>query len=218
MVQLFKLLSISLILFCTLEAKEYSEEQIKKLIGKTIILGFDGFTITDEIKTNIDRYNLGGVILFSIDYKTREPKNISSFQQLKKLTHDIQNYSSYKMFISIDQEGGKVQRLNSKNGFTNFPSAKQISALNKKEIQTIYYKLSKQLHESGINLNFAPVVDMQINPNNHVIVGLERSYSKDSDEVTKYASIFMEQMEQNQIFSVLKHFPGHGSSTADSHQ
>ncbi|NVJ53788.1 MAG: glycoside hydrolase family 3 protein [Campylobacteraceae bacterium] len=219
MVQLFKLLVLVSFLFSSLVAKEnYTEEEIKKLIGRTIILGFDSFSLNTQLKNDIKNYNLGGVILFSKNYKTKKIKNIKNPTQLKTLTSSIQNYSDYKMFISIDQEGGKVQRLNTKNGFTSYPSAKKISKKPKDEIKTIYSNLAKELKTYGFNLNFAPVVDLNINKDNYVINKLERSYSKDSKEVSKIAQIFIEEQKRNGIYSVLKHFPGHGSSKSDSHK
>lgn len=158
------------------------------------------------------------MILFNKDYKTKKTKNIKNPLQLKTLISDIQNYSNYKMLISIDQEGGKVQRLNSKNGFSDYPSANKISTKSIENAKRTYNKLSKELNNVGINLNFAPVVDVAINTKNHVIVGLERSYSNEPKEVIKYASTFIKQMGKNKVFSVLKHFPGHGSSTSDSHK
>ncbi|WP_424687324.1 MAG: glycoside hydrolase family 3 N-terminal domain-containing protein [Halarcobacter ebronensis] len=219
MVQLFKLLFVVSFLFSSLVAKEkYSEDEIKKLIGRTIILGFDSFSLDTQLKNDIKKYNLGGVILFSKNYKTNEIKNIQNPTQLKALTSSIQEYSDYKMFISIDQEGGKVQRLNKNNGFTSYPTAKEIAKKSKDEIRTIYSNLSGELKEYGFNLNFAPVVDLNINKDNYVINKLERSYSKDSKKVVDIAQIFIEEQKKNGIYSVLKHFPGHGSSKADSHK
>ncbi len=218
MAQLFKIIFIILLLFSSLEAKSYTSDEIKKLIGKTIIIGFDTQTLDSNLKNDIDKYNLGGIILFNKDYKTKKEKNIHSKKQLKKLIDDIQNYSPYKMFIGIDQEGGKVQRLNSKNGFTDYPSATFLSSKDINYTKNIYKNLSNELNNIGINLNFAPVVDVAINSENYVIVGLERSYSSDPKIVTKYASIFIDEMEKNDVFSVLKHFPGHGSSNSDSHK
>jgi len=219
MVQLFKTITLILLLLIScLNANELNEQEIKKLIGRSIIIGFNGLTLTSNLKKNIDKYNLGGVILFDKDYKTKNIKNIKNPQQLKKLTFDIQSYSKYKMLISIDQEGGKVSRLNPKNGFSQIPSAKDISTKNIHEAKKEYKKLARNLKQEGINLNFAPVVDLAINPNNKVIVQLERSYSKNPTEVVKYASVFIEEQNRYGIKSVIKHFPGHGSSNTDSHK
>lgn len=218
MALLFKIFLVITFVISSLQAKSLSKEEIKKLIGRTIIIGFEGSRLNQELKKDIDTYNLGGVILFNKDYKTKKSKNIIDPAQLKKLTNDIQNYSKYKMFISVDQEGGKVSRLNPKNGFIQFPSAEEVSKLKVKDAKKVYENLASMLKDEGFNLNFAPVVDLAINPKNSVIVGLQRAYSKDVESVVKYSSIFIEEQSKKDIFSVLKHFPGHGSSESDSHK
>lgn len=218
MERLFKLLLLFTFLISYGFSKDLTPEEIKKLIGQTIIIGFDGTKLTKSLKNDIDKYNLGGVILFNKDYKTKQAKNIINPTQLKKLTSQIQNYSKYKILISIDQEGGKVSRLNPDNGFKLFPSAKEISKKDKTEAEKEYKNLALMLKKEGFNLNFAPVVDLAKNPDNKVIVKLQRAYSKDVKEVVKYASIFIQAQKENNIYSVLKHFPGHGSSKTDSHK
>ncbi len=216
---LFKFFLLSLFIFLPLKANSnISEQEIKKLIGQTIILGFEGDKLTTSLKKDIKKYNLGGVILFDKYYKSKKTKNIKNPKQLKKLISDIQNYSDYKMLISIDQEGGWVSRLSSKNGFTKTPKASHISKKGTIFAKKVYQNLAKELNNVGINLNFAPVVDLSINPKNKVIVYQGRSYSKDPAKVVKYSKIFIEEMNKKNIISVLKHFPGHGSSLKDSHE
>lgn len=210
---LFFLVSINFLFATTLDSKT-----IKKLIGRTIILGFEGKTLTENLKKDIDKYNLGGVILFDKYYKSKKKKNILNPKQLKKLNTQIQNYSKYKMFISIDQEGGWVSRLNPSNGFLKTPKADTISKKEDEYAKKVYKNLANELSFSAINLNFAPVVDLKINPKNKVIVYQGRSYSNNPKEVVKYSKIFIEQMNKKNILSVLKHFPGHSSSKNDSHK
>ncbi len=177
-----------------------------------IIIGFNG-TKPTEIKpllNHIKNYSLGGVIIFS--------KNIKNKKQLKTLISSLQSANREKLFIAIDQEGGYVQRLNSKNGFRDFASA---SFIGKKDdinfANSVYKDMAKMLFSVGINLNFAPSVDLAINPKNSVIVKRQRSYSKDPKKVIKYASIFIDWMKRESIICAIKHFPGHGSSFQDSH-
>jgi beta-N-acetylhexosaminidase len=121
--------------------------------------------------------------------------------------------------IGIDQEGGKIERLKSKMGFIHTPSAKELGA--KDDINATkqaYDALASELHETGFTLDFAPVVDLDANPNNTVIVGNERAYGKSPEIVTKHAQIFVDSLKSHGIVSVLKHFPGHGSSLGDSHK
>jgi len=187
------------------------EDLLKKKIGSLIIMGFDGVyagkysQVSEDIKSG-----LGGVILFD--------KNIINHKQLLALNNSLQRMSRNNLLISVDQEGGKVQRLNNKKGFITTPSALKISKIDIKKARKYYKSLAKELQKNSINLNFAPVVDMNIEPKNSVIVKAKRSYSKESKEINKYASIFIDEMQNHKIISVLKHFPGHGSSLDDSHK
>ena len=186
-----------------------------------LIVGFDSEYIDENssIVKDMQRYNLGGVILFDRFYNDRnKTKNISSPKQLKELSSKLKSFAKKPLFICIDQEGGKVARLKPKYGFMKVPSAFAISKMSIKEAKEIYAKQAKMLSENGINCDFAPVVDLAVNPKNRVIVGLQRSYGKESKEVIKYAKIFMDELHKKEIISVLKHFPGHGSSLGDSHK
>lgn len=199
--------------------ENYTKEKIEKMIAKMVILGFKGENITskDEIYKNI-KAGLGGVILFDKDPTNKaKVKNIANPEQLKNLTKQLQSISKNKLLIAIDQEGGIVQRLKSSNGFIDTLSAKEISTKDEKFAKQSYKSLAKDLSENGINLNFAPVVDMALNKENRVIYKLKRSYGENSKDVVKYASIFVNELKKQNVISVLKHFPGHGSSLGDSH-
>uniref|UniRef100_UPI0040481D70 glycoside hydrolase family 3 N-terminal domain-containing protein n=1 Tax=Aliarcobacter sp. TaxID=2321116 RepID=UPI0040481D70 len=209
--------SLSIGLFANDEA--YTKENIEKMISKMIVLGFNGETIqsNDEIYKNIQN-GLGGVILFDKDPNDKNKrKNIRNKEQLSKLSIQLQKISEQKLLISIDQEGGIVQRLKQSDGFVNTLSASDVSKKGEAFARQSYSALAKDLKESGINTNFAPVVDLAINKNNKVIVTKKRSFGESSKEVIKYSSIFVEELRKKDVISVLKHFPGHGSSLADSH-
>ncbi len=197
------------------------DEKLKKMIGRMLLVGFPDEVIDENspIARQIKSYELGGVILFDRFYNDRNrTKNISSPEQLQLLTSKLKSFSSKPLLISVDQEGGKVARLKPKYGFEATPSAKVVSELDEYMTKHIYNYLAKTLKNSGINCDFAPVVDLAINQENRVIVGLNRSYGSDAKEVVKYAKIFMDSLRNEQIISVLKHFPGHGSSLNDSHE
>ncbi len=217
-----KIVILFFTLFLSLQATQNpTDTQLKKMIGHMLIVGFDESSVSKSspIVKDIEQYELGGVILFDRFYNDRKRvKNISDAAQLQKLTTDLQSHSKHKLFIAIDQEGGHVARLKPKYGFSTIPSAEDVAKLSTKEARKIYTTQSKMLHKEGINLNFAPVVDLSINPKNKVIVGLKRSFSKESKTVVKFAKILIETQKKEQITSVLKHFPGHGSSLGDSHQ
>lgn len=197
----------------------YSKADIERMIAKMVILGFNGENINsnDEIYKNI-KDGLGGVILFDKDPTDKNKiKNVRDKEQLKKLTAQLQAVSKQKLLISIDQEGGIVQRLKNDAGFVDTPKASEVAKAGENFARQTYRALAKDLKESGINTDFAPVVDLAINKENKVIVTRGRSFGESSKEVIKYSSIFVEELKKQHVISVLKHFPGHGSSLADSH-
>jgi len=200
-------------------AQSYSKASIEKMIAKMVILGFSGESIykNSQIYKDIE-FGLGGVILFDKDLNDKtKVKNIQNKEQLKKLNEELQNISKQKLLISIDQEGGAVQRLKSDMGFVNTLKASEISQKTQEFAKSSYQALADDLSSVGINLNFAPVVDLALNKNNKVIVSRGRSFAEDSNTVIKYASIFIDELKKRNIICVLKHFPGHGSSLGDSH-
>lgn len=212
-----------LLLTCTLilNATTTTDDELKRMIGCMLVVGFPDKQIDSEsqIVKDMQKYDLGGVILFDKFYKDRnKTKNISSPTQLKKLTNDLKKFSNKPLFISVDQEGGKVARLKPKYGFSKTPSAYQISKMSLNKATKTYETQSKMLGENGINMNFAPVVDLAVNPKNRVIVGLERSYGSDVSEVVAFSETMIQEQKNHDVISVLKHFPGHGSSLGDSHK
>ena len=203
------------------ETIKIDDTKLKQMIGQMLIIGFDESVISDNspIVKYIEKYNIGGVILFDRFYTDRNKiKNIKSPQQLQLLTSKLKEYSKNKLIISIDQEGGKVQRLKSNYGFPSTPSAKKIAKKSITEAKKSYTTLAQMLSQNGINCNFAPVVDLSVNKNNPVIERLERSYGETPQVVTNYATVFIDALDSQKILSVLKHFPGHGSSKDDSHK
>ncbi|WP_321777295.1 glycoside hydrolase family 3 N-terminal domain-containing protein [Sulfurimonas sp.] len=216
-----KYILILLLSFLTLNAAPISNKKLKKMIGRMLVIGFEEQSVNKDtqIVKDIKRYELGGVILFDKHYKKRSiTKNIDSPQQLQELTTQLKKYSLKPLLISVDQEGGNVARLKHYYGFDRFPSAKEITYMHFSDAKELYNDEAKMLKKAGINTNFAPVVDLEVNPDNKVIVGLERSYGKSSEKVTKYAKVLIDAQRKQNIISVLKHFPGHGSSLDDSHK
>lgn len=196
---------------------------LDRLIGSSLMIGFFGTSVNSDSKIckEIRKYDLAGVILFDRDPVNRSrAKNISSPAQLARLTHELKLCSpSGRLLIAIDQEGGYVQRLKSKYGFYGrYPKAWDIAKIGVKRANSIYSKMAKELKAEGVNYDLAPVVDLALNPKNRVIVGLGRSFGKDPKIVATYADIFINQMHRFGIVTSLKHFPGHGSSTGDTHR
>lgn len=123
------------------------------------------------------------------------------------------------MLIAVDQEGGKVARLKPEYGFPGAPSAAEVGAKGDPAYaKKVYGPLADTLADAGINTDFAPDVDLAVNPENRVIVGLGRSYGTSPENVAEYGGIFLDALHERGVIGVLKHFPGHGSSLGDSHK
>ena len=195
-------------------------DQLRKDIGEMLLVGFRGTTITeqDPIVRDITKYHVGSVILFEYDAPSgTRHRNISSPQQIKNLCADLQKYSSEPLLIGIDQEGGNVTRLRSRDGFPPTLTAEASARGGDDSVSRNARTIATSLSKAGINLNFAPCVDLNVNPQCPVIGKLGRSFSSDPDKVTHFASIWIKEHNKQGIISCLKHFPGHGSASGDTH-
>jgi beta-N-acetylhexosaminidase len=195
---------------------------LRKQIGSLFMTGFAGTTLSSDaqICRDIVQHGLGGVILFSRRLNSRSLEaNISSPEQLRALTAALQQTAEPTLLIGIDQEGGAVQRLRRERGFSQICSAQEMGASggDTEATRTQARTNADMLARLGINLNFAPVVDVNVNPDNPVIGILGRSFSDDPALVAAHARAWIEEHNRWGIISCLKHFPGHGSSTNDSH-
>ncbi len=194
---------------------------LEKLIGQLFILGFQGESIDQHhpIAEDIRERNLGGVVLFDKQLaEKREQNNIVSPSQLQALVSSLQDCSTTPLLVAIDQEGGMVRRLKTKTGFPETTSAYNLGCEDDVTRTAIHAACTaKTLHNLGINLNLAPVVDLNTFPGNPVIGKLQRSFSSTTDTVIRHAAIWIREHAKEKVFSCLKHFPGHGSSRSDSH-
>lgn len=198
-----------------------TEPTLDEKIGEMLMIGFKGFEVSDttHIVRDIREYHLGGIILFDYDVPTDRPvRNIESPEQVQRLISQLNDLSDKKLFIAVDQEGGRVARLKESRGFVPNVSAEYLGNINNIDSTRHYAEtMANQLQELGFNVNFAPVVDLNINPDNPVIGRIKRSFSAGPDVVEKHASIFLEEFNERNILGVLKHYPGHGSAWNDSH-
>jgi len=194
------------------------EAKLKNKIEQMLIIGFRGTNANPYITQALEDLNLGGLILFDRDVPSSGEieRNINNPDQTKKLISDLKQARG-DIFIAVDAEGGYVNRLKEKYGFVNIPSAQKMGKESPEETKNHGIFLGQQLNELGFNLNFAPVVDININPDNPVIGYLERSFSDNAEDVYNHASAFIEGLHQSNIVTAIKHFPGHGSSEDDSH-
>ena len=181
-------------------------------IGQMIILGFNGTEISDtsHIYADIVERHIGGVVLYA--------RNVESPSQLQSLDSALQSLDTTRLFIAVDQEGGYVARLTEAKGFSPSVTAQYLGEINNPDTTRYWAGLcATDLNTAGININFAPVVDLNINPDSPAIGHWERSFSVNPDTVVANALVFIEEHHALDIYCTLKHFPGHGSSTEDSH-
>jgi beta-N-acetylhexosaminidase len=209
-------LFFTLIIFAavTLCAKE-SAVPLEKMIGQTIVIGFEGERISDEgakrVRDQIRSGAIGGAVIYG--------RNIKSPAQLEEFMRTLHyaNENNPPLWIMIDQEGGRIQRLNSQKGFSDYPTAKKIGEGTQQNAYATYRNLACELRGYGINFNLAPVVDLDFDRNDSVISIDKRSFGSDPIKVAKFAEEFIKAHNSCGILTALKHFPGHGSARLDPH-
>ncbi len=185
---------------------------IEDKIGQMLMVGFEGKSLSEGIAELIIKYRIGGVILFS--------HNIETPRQISILCHQLQECArsaGHKMplFISVDQEGGRVSRF--KAPFLQFPGSGELGAKDSEElVESNARAIGKELQRIGINLNLAPVLDVNTNPQNPVIG--DRAFGADPDMVSRLGVAAIKGFQESGIIPVGKHFPGHGDTCVDSHK
>jgi len=182
---------------------------LEEKIGQMIIYGINEENVTDRLKYMIKNHKIGGIILYKKNYKT--------YKQLIELINELKGANKdnkLPLFISIDQEGGRVNRMPS--DFENIKSPAELIKDDKSynEIKAASIT-SRMLNSCGINMVYAPVLDIQRFSDNHAIG--DRCYGKNEKEVSKFGINVMKEFNKNNIISVVKHFPGHGATSLDSH-
>jgi beta-N-acetylhexosaminidase len=196
-----------------------ADPRLDAMIGQMIMVGFLGDNERDAgvkaVRDQLANGTIGGVVLY--------PENIGPPNELRNLTALLRNAkSSMVPFIAVDQEGGTVQRLTRRNGHRYFPSAYSVGRNPSYAVgdgaEKLYAAMAEELAYAGFNLNFGPVVDLNLNPSNPVIGQRDRSFSADPNTVTALARAFILAHRAADIVTVAKHFPGHGSSHVDSHK
>jgi len=187
-------------------------------IAQLFVVGFRGCTLPGVhwLTEALAEYPPGGVILFDRNVD-RSVQNIEYPEQLARLTAALQGLSRTPLLIGVDQEGGMVCRLKERDGFLATPSAARLSELGLEATSAYTDNLAAQLAEMGINLNFAPVVDLNLNAANPIIARYERSFGEDPSIVVEYAQTVIKAHHRHGVACCLKHFPGHGSAGGDSH-
>ena len=184
--------------------KNYDNITLEEKIGQLLMFAFQGDSYNNQLETQINKLNVGGIIYFS--------RNITSKEQVKELNEKIKTRAKIPPFIALDQEGGIVQRII--DDMPLFPGAMAISA-SQMDNYDVCFEVGKELRNIGFNVNFAPVADCNNNPLNPVINS--RSYSDNPKVCGWYASRASQGFHDALILPTSKHFPGHGDTKVDSH-
>jgi beta-N-acetylhexosaminidase len=194
---------------------------LRAKIGQMLLVGFRGLDVAQAASTvaDIRERNLGGILLFDVDQPTHSAvRNIASASQLRTLVAGLQAVAATPLIVATDEEGGEVARLGPNHGFPATVSAAALGLRNDPAYtQRRGQAIAATLRAVGINLNLAPVVDLNVNPANPIIGALDRSFSADPKIVTAQALAFIAGHRADGVKCTLKHFPGHGSSTGDTH-
>lgn len=179
-------------------------------LGQLVIAGIDGHSLNQNTINLIKDYKVGGFILYN--------NNISSADQLLSLINSLKETNSdnpVPLFISVDQEGGNVDRM--PGGIKKFPSNQVIGQKNNSNLSyNIGNTLAFEIKSFGFNLNFAPVLDINSNPKNPVIGN--RSFGSNAEVVSNLGVQTMKGIQSGDVIPVIKHFPGHGDTSVDSHK
>lgn len=189
-----------------------AQDSLDIKIGQMILIGFPKAEVDPSVLEEVRKGKVGSVILFEKNI----PKTSTAFITLKKIIWTYQKAAPIPLFVTIDQEGGRVNRLKDRYGFPRTITAQEMGV---SDDSTRFYAeaIAATLAGLGININLAPCVDLGINPSNTVIYGFGRAFSAHPDTVAKRAATFIQAHRRMNVLTVLKHFPGHGSSLADSH-
>ncbi|MCX7712039.1 MAG: glycoside hydrolase family 3 protein [Clostridia bacterium] len=197
--------------------KALSEMTLEEKVGQVFIMSLRylpdtqaALEVTDTVKDRIKKNHLGGVILFS--------ENLKTIPQTKKLITDMQGISKLPMFVAIDEEGGSTSRLNKNLELhsTVLPTNREIGKTGNPELaQKAANVIAEEISSLGFNMDFAPIADVDSNPKNPII-GI-RSFGPDQKLVAEMVKAQVRGMQETNIITVLKHFPGHGDTSTDTH-
>jgi beta-N-acetylhexosaminidase len=191
-------------------------QTLEQMAGQMIVVGFEGDGPGDAgvkaVAAELTAGRLGGVMYLK--------KNVASLSTVREMNALFRAASpDLAPFITLDQEGGAVERLTKDVGFDEIANAATIAARNSPdEAEAIYARMAQAIAEQGFSVNFGPVADLNTNPENQIIARFGRAFSADPEVVTEYDAAFIRAHRAADLVTALKHFPGHGSSTADSHE
>jgi beta-N-acetylhexosaminidase len=186
-------------------------------VGEHFLLGFHGFALPAWVRDFEREFGLGGLILFDRDVHRGGPRNVENPEQVRALCAEIHALAS-RPLVFVDQEGGKVRRLKPAAGFRELPSAADFAKLAPAEARRLAAESFAEMKWLGIDFDLAPVVDLNTNPDNPNIGAIGRSFSADPAEVRRCALLQGEVARSVGLGLCLKHYPGLGGATTDSHR
>lgn len=196
------------------------DDLVQSKIDQLFIVGFRGmnYESSPELKRMIEETNIGGIILFDYDTPSKKyNRNIQTSDQVRDLITNAQANARTGLFVAIDEEGGLVSRLKSIRGYIKTPSANILGTLSDTEVFNVGKSIGTVLEDLGFNMNFAPVLDINVNKKSSIIGSVGRSFSSDKNIVAEKAISFSNGLLSEGIITVGKHFPGHGSAIGDTH-
>jgi beta-N-acetylhexosaminidase len=175
-------------------------------VGQLLMAHFHGEAANEEARVLVEEVGVGGIIYYNW------ANGLTSMEQVKGLSQGLQKMAKVPLLIAADQEGGRVERLR----FKKFPANREVGESGRQETaEEVGFEIGTQLMAAGINMNLAPVVDVDTNPKNPVIGN--RSFSRDPERVAAFGKSALRGYEKAGVIATLKHFPGHGDVTVDSH-
>jgi beta-N-acetylhexosaminidase len=197
-------------------ATPVAAQSLEQMAGQMIMVGFVGDSASDTsvkaVRAEIAAGELGGIMYLKPNVASRQAV-VAMNEAFRAASPDL------PPFIALDQEGGSVERLTEAVGFTEVPNARTVASSDSPaEARQVYESLARGVAAWGFNVNFAPVVDLDVNPRYQIIARFGRAYGKDAATVAAYAEQVIAAHHDAGVLTALKHFPGHGSSTADSHE
>ena len=191
---------------------------LEEMIGSMIMVGFRGSSAPSDILEAIQKGRLGGIILFDRDVNLHAQRNILDKKQLQLLTKSLQKSAPHPIFIAVDQEGGRVRRLEPGKGFFALPSAQEMGDMSDSDVKDLAYAAGREMTELGINVDLAPVADIRRSAKSPGLGDFGRTFSSDSAAVYRKSKAFSAGLRKAGVIPVLKHFPGLGSASLDSHK
>ena len=222
MKRIILILAIALATAGSLFAQLPCDSVLRRYAADMLMVGFKGDSVTEDC--DAARYvrdlKVGAIVLFDIDMTgdaTLGSRNITSKERLTRMTAQLKAWADYPLLIATDQEGGRVARLKPQYGFLPTMTAEYLGTTDNEDT-TRYYasRLAREMRESGVNVNLAPVVDV-LNHDCAAVGHYNRCYSTEPQVIVRHAGWFIDECHNQGVLCTLKHFPGHGNAIDDSH-